>query len=132
MTALVAQYEPLAQVLNDGPDISFDSLDGNAIKCLERYPDSVKTVDSLDLSVLHVLLMNEKMTLEMVDVLLKVHPDAFNDVGPLGMYPLHLACNNPHAPLELLKLLSSYYTKDGRAVLTVADENNHLPGALVI
>ena len=102
------------------------------IKCLEMNSDSVKAVDSLDLSALHVLLMNEKVTLEMVDVLLKAHPDAAKDVGPLGMYPLHLACNNPHAPLKLLKLLSSYYTKDGRAVLTVADENNHLPVALAI
>jgi hypothetical protein len=28
---LVAQYEPLAQALNADPDITFDSLDGNAI-----------------------------------------------------------------------------------------------------
>ena len=101
-------------------------------ECIDINRDSAKLLDSLDLSALHILLMNKKVTLEMVNVLLKAQPDAVNDVGPLGMYPLHLACNNPCAPLKLLKLLGSYYTKDGRAVVTVADENNHLPGALAI
>ena len=74
---------------------------------LDMNRDSVKAVDSLNSSAFHVLLMNEKVTLEMVDVLLKFHPDVVEDVGPLGMYPLHLACNNPRAPLGLLKLLSA-------------------------
>ena len=97
--------------------------------CLQMKPDSAKLLDSLDLSALHILPLNKKVTQEMVDVLLEAHPNAVKDVGQLGMYPLHLACNNPRAPLELL---SSYYTKDRRAVLTVADENNHFPGALAI
>jgi hypothetical protein len=100
--------------------------------CLERYPDSVKLLDSLDLSALHVLLMNGKVTLEMVDVLLKAHPSALKDVGPLGMYLLHLACNNPRSPPELLKALGNTHIKDGRLVLMAGDENNHLPCALAI
>ena len=102
------------------------------IKCLEMNSDSVKAVDSLDLSALHVLLMNGKVTLEMVDVLLKAHPSALKDVGPLGMYLLHLACNNPRSPPELLKALGNTHIKDGRLVLMAGDENNHLPCALAI
>ena len=44
--------------------------------------------------------MNEKVTLEMVDVLLKSHPDVVEDVDPLGKYPLHLACSNPMHHLD--------------------------------
>ena len=68
----------------------------------------------------------------MVEVLLKAHPDAIKDVDPLGMYPLHLASYNPRAPLRVFELLSSPHTKDGRLVLMVTDDNNHLPCALAI
>ena len=99
--------------------------------CLD--PASAKVLDSLELSALQVLLMNEKVTQEMVDVLLKAHPDAVKDAGPLlGMYPLHLASNNPRAPLEVFESLRNTHTKDGRLVLMVADENNYLPCALAI
>ena len=100
-------------------------------KCLD--PTSAKVLDSLELSALQVLLMNEKVTQEMVDVSLKAHPDAVKDAGPLlGMYPLHLASNNPRAPLEVFESLRNTHTKDGRLVLMVADENNYLPCALAI
>jgi hypothetical protein len=60
-------------------------------KCLEEHPDSAEKLDSLMISALHVLLLNENSKAEMVQVVLAESPDAAKEIGPLGMYPLHLA-----------------------------------------
>jgi serine/threonine protein kinase len=102
-------------------------------ECLEEHPDSAKRLDSLMMSFLHILLLNESVTAEMLQVVLAKHPDAVKEIGPLGMYPLHLAGRYPRdATLSLVELFSSSYTKDGLLLLTVADESNSLPCALAI
>jgi hypothetical protein len=85
------------------------------------------------ISALHVLLLNQNVRAEMVQVVLAAYPAAAKEIGPLGMYPLHLASKYQRGePVSLLELLSSSYTKDGRLLLTVTDESNSLPCALAI
>jgi serine/threonine protein kinase len=102
-------------------------------ECLQEYPDSVERLDSLMISFFHVLLLNKSVTAEMAQVVLAKYPDAAKEIGPLGMYPLHLAIKYPRcATFSLIELLSSSYTRDGLLLLTVADESNSLPCALAI
>lgn len=100
--------------------------------CVDDYPNSVKSLDSLGMSALHVLLLNDNVDADMVNELLRVYPSGAQDVGPLGRYPLHFACLTPSTPLSVIKLLSGSYTKDGRLALTVQDDNNDVPCTLAI
>lgn len=99
---------------------------------IDNHPDSVKSLDGLGMSALHVLLLNENVDADMVEELLHAHPSSVQDVGPLGRYPLHLACLVPKTSLSVIKLLSGSYTKDGRLALTVGDDNNEVPCTLAI
>ena len=110
------------------PDVSREKI----ADCLKTHPASIKTLDSLGMSPLMVLLLNEKMRPEMVEELLNAHMDLVRLVGPRGMYPLHFACTTPHVPLSVFKLLCNSTTRDGRLVASVRDESHSLPCALAI
>ena len=99
---------------------------------IEKHPDSLRSLDSLGMTALHVLLLNDNVDADMVDELLQANPSGSQDIGPLGRYPLHLACIVPSVPLSVIKLLSGSYTKDGRLALTVGDINFDVPCTLAI
>ena len=101
-------------------------------ECIKTHPASTKTVDSLGMSPLLVLLLNEKMEPDMVEELLNSHSNLAKVAGPRGMYPLHYACMTPHAPLAVVKLLSNSTARDGRLVASIRDESHALPCALAL
>jgi serine/threonine protein kinase len=100
--------------------------------CLFNHPNSIRAVDSLGMSPLIILLLNERMELDMVEELLKHNPDLVKLVGPRGMYPLHIACTIPSVPLCVIKLLSNSVNMAGDPILTVKDDSGYLPCALAI
>jgi hypothetical protein len=63
------QHHPLHQLCYL-PDVTTEMI----TTCLQSHPDSVMTLDSLGLSALHVLLMNDTATTEMVELLLQANP----------------------------------------------------------
>ncbi|KAI2507058.1 hypothetical protein MHU86_7327 [Fragilaria crotonensis] len=100
------------------PDVTKDKISA----CLASQPSLAKDLDSLGLTALHVLLMNDKAEPEMVKAFLSAYPDAASAIGPLSRFPLHFATMNTNLPLSVFTLLSHSFTKDERLVLTVQDE----------
>jgi BspA type Leucine rich repeat region (6 copies) len=99
---------------------------------LEDFHDAFKQLDSIGLSALHVLLLNDYAESEMVEDIIRSHPSSIQVVGPLGMSPLHLASLMPRIPSSVISLLVNSYTADGRLALTVKDENHNYPCTLAI
>lgn len=118
---------PMHQVCYQ-PDVTREKI----LACHANEPSSAKDLDSLGMSALHILLMNDKAKTDMVEELLIANPDAASVTGPLSRFPLHLACMNPYLPLSVFGLLSNSFTKDERLVLTATDEIKALPCALAI
>lgn len=110
------------------PDVTKDKISA----CLASQPGLAKDLDSLGLTALHVLLMNDKAEPEMVKAFLSAYPDAASAIGPLSRFPLHFATMNTNLPLSVFTLLSHSYTKDERLVLTVQDETKSVPCSLAI
>ena len=103
----------------DSDDLSIDEM------C--RMTKGISSIDLSNSSFFHLVCMNEKVTLEIVQYLLDLYPSAINIKTELphdylasahhrlSAYPLHLACYNEDCPNEVIQLL---ITKGSESVLT--------------
>ena len=90
----------------------FCSSDELSISEMRRMTDGIKLDDLYSSSFLHRVCMNENVTLETVEYLLELYPQAINltkdisdDCNIVSAYPLHLACYNEECPNEVIQLL---------------------------
>lgn len=92
---------------------SSEDLSIEELHRMTNFDISTVSDDLYNSSFLHRACKNEKITLEMVEFLLDLNPQATNqcadiaDVYPIviSAYPLHLACYNKECPNEVIELL---------------------------
>eukprot|EP00956_Cyclotella_meneghiniana_P017742 scaffold29178_cov63-Cyclotella_meneghiniana.AAC.5 len=82
---------------------SSDYLTLDGIKCAMEFFVSRDRLNGSDF--FHRVCMNPKVTLDIVEYLVGLYPDAVENVASWGTYPLHMACLNEHCPNSAVKFL---------------------------
>ena len=107
----------------------FCSSDELSISEMRRMTDGIKLDDLCNSSFLHLVCLNDNVTLEIVEYLIDLFPPAIYikkdipDHEVKSAYPLHLACFNEECPNEVIQFLLK---RLGDSTAMSLDQSTHI------
>jgi serine/threonine protein kinase len=137
-------YQPGQEYVTDWLKVRFDGLPLHRIcykgdvtkdkilECFTDYPEAVRRVDKAKLTALHVLMINPRVTFEMVEVLLQKYPEATTETDINGWNALHHACYNPHIKVKIVNRFLRDSPISETLLLSATDGSNDPPCAVAI